>query len=114
MLIFISVAIGTALGATGPLYAGIGWYSIFPWGLAGAAIGAWSAESASRSVIAGAVYGFALCFAFLIAGYTGTASLLSQLPFFAIIGLFGSVCGIASSLAGFAIRRQATRLRSKT
>jgi len=78
--IIIAAILGVMLGATGPYYASIGWYSIIPWGLVGLAIGFWCSKR--QSLYAGALYGFCLNFSFMIAGYTGTASLLSRLPFF--------------------------------
>jgi hypothetical protein len=40
----------------------------------------------------------------MIAGYNGTASLVSRLPFFVLIGLFGAVCGIAVSVTGYFLK----------
>jgi len=40
---------------------------------------------------------FALGFVFLIAGYTGSASLLSRLPFFALLAAFSAFCGLIAS-----------------
>jgi len=52
----------------------------------------------------GMLYGFALCFSFMIAGYTGTASHLSRLPFFALVGVFGALCGLGLTLVGHLLR----------
>jgi len=84
--IIIAAILGVILGATGPYYASIGWYS------------------KQQSLYAGALYGFCLNFSFMIAGYTGTASLLSRLPFFILIGLFGAVCGVALAAAGYFLK----------
>jgi len=100
--ISIAAILGVILGASGPYYASIGWYSIIPWGLVGLAIGFWCSKR--QSLYAGALYGFCLNFSFMIAGYTGTASLLSRLPFFILIGLFGAVCGIALAAAGYFLK----------
>jgi hypothetical protein len=100
--IIIAAILGVVLGATGPYYASLGWYSIIPWGLVALAIGLWCTKR--ESLYAGALYGFCLNFCFMIAGYTGTASLLSRLPFFILIALFGAVCGIAVAAAGYFLK----------
>jgi len=98
----IAAILGVILGATGPYYASIGWYSIIPWWMVGLAIGFWCTKR--QSLYAGALYGFCLNFSFMIAGYTGTASLLRRLPFFILIGLFGAVCGVALAAAGYFVK----------
>lgn len=102
--IIIAAILGAILGATGPNYAYLGWYSLVPWGLVVLAIGLWCSKP--QSVYAGALYGFSLCFSFMIAGYNGRASLASRLPFFALIGLFGAVCGIAVSVTGYFLKER--------
>jgi hypothetical protein len=42
----------------------------------------------------------------MIAGYSGSASLISRLPFFALIGLFGGACGVGLGWVGFGIKRR--------
>jgi hypothetical protein len=100
--IITAAVLGAVLGATGPQYASLGWYSVIPWGLVGLAIGFWCNKR--QSLYAGALYGFCLNFSFMIAGYTGTASLMSRLPFFIVIGLFGSVCGLAVAAVGYFLK----------
>lgn len=100
--IIIAAILGAVLGATGPYYASLGWYSIIPWGLVALAIGFWCTKR--QSLYAGALYGFCLNSCFMIAGYTGTASLLSRLPFFILIGLFGAICGIAVAAAAYFLK----------
>jgi len=65
--LLIAVVIGAVLGLLGPRYQSLGWYSLIPWGLAGLALGYWSQRS--ERFVMGALYGFALCFGFMIAGY---------------------------------------------
>ena len=55
-------------------------------------------------VLVGVLYGFALCFSFMIAGYTGTASLASRLPFFGLVGVFGALCGLGLTVVGYQLR----------
>src|ERR1700693_5262608 len=107
--IVLAAILGVILGVTGPYYVFLGWYSVVPWGLVVLAIGFWCSKR--QSLYAGALYGFFLCFSFMIAGYTGTASLLSRLPFFILIGLFGAVCGIALAAAGYFLKAAYTTPR---
>ena len=105
----VAAILGTILGASGPYYVLLGWYSIVPWGVVALAIGFWCSKR--QSLYAGALYGFCLCFSFMIAGYNGTASLASRLPFFVLIGLFGGVCGIAVSVTGYFLKVRFTTPR---
>jgi hypothetical protein len=100
--IIVAGVLGVILGTTGPYYASLGWYSLLPWGVVALAIGFWSTKR--QSLYAGALYGFCLCFSFIIGGYNGSASLVSRLPFFIVIGLFGAVCGIAVSVTGYFLK----------
>lgn len=100
--IITAAILGAVLGTTGPYYVMLGPWSLIPWGLAALAIGFWCSKR--QSLYAGTAYGFCLCFFFMIAGYNGTASLVSRLPFFILIGLFGAVCGIAVSLTGYFLK----------
>jgi len=96
--ILVAGIVGVIVGVSGQYYLSLGGYSLVPWGLVGLAIGVWCARRQALS--AGAVYGFCLCFAFMVAGYTGTASLLSRIPFFLVIAAFGAVCGAALAAVG--------------
>ena len=99
-----SIVIGSLLGALGAGYVFIGsWISLVPWGLVGFAIGA--TFSRKHSLLMGGLYGFSLSFAFMIAGYAGSASILSRLPFFAVIGSVGGGSGIVLALLGNVLRR---------
>jgi hypothetical protein len=105
----VALITGVIIGAAGPQYVFLGPMSLIPWGLVALALGLWgNKREALRS---GAVYGFVLSFAFLVAGYTGTASLISRFPFFAILALFGAVCGLALSAAGYYLKLRFARPR---
>jgi uncharacterized membrane protein len=95
-------AVGVIVGFSAKYYQTLGAWSIVPWGIVGLAIGFWC--SRRESFYAGALYGFCLCFFFMVGGYSGAASVISRVPFFAIIGLFGAVCGIAASVAGYYLK----------
>ena len=104
----VAFAVGLILGATGPYYSLIGGFSLVPWGPAGVALGYFSISKPQGAAI-GALYGFVLSFAFMIAGYRGGAALLGRLPVFAILGAFGAICGMAASLSGVAFRYLVSR-----
>jgi hypothetical protein len=98
----VALIVGAAIGAAGPQYVLLGPYSLIPWGLVAIVLGMWGNK---REILkSGAVYGFALSFAFLVAGYNGTRSLVSRFPFFAILSLFGAVCGLALSALGYYLK----------
>src|SRR6476660_9818120 len=97
----IAVVVGTLLGTTGPYYSFLRWFSLIPWGIAGLVLGYRSRPGESART--GMLYGFSLCFTFLVAGYNGNASLISRLPFFGMISVFGAICGLTLALVGFFI-----------
>ncbi len=95
--------LGLILGILAARYVLVGsWFNLVPWGIAGVAIGYFGTKN--ESVVNGVVYGFILVFVFMIEGYSGTHSLVSRLPFFAILGVFGAACGLGLGLVGFQIR----------
>ena len=103
-----SSVIGFLLGFIGSRYFFVGsWLSLVPWGIAGLAIGYWSQRR--EALINGGIYGFVLAFVFMIAGYTGSASLISRLPFFAILGIVGGVCGLILGWLGFLLKDQLSK-----
>jgi hypothetical protein len=100
--LIVSILAGSMLGFIGSRVLFVGsWLSLIPWGIVGLAIGYWSQKR--EAMINGGCYGFALAFVFMIAGYAGSASLISRLPFFAILGIFGGFCGLILGLAGSVI-----------
>jgi NhaP-type Na+/H+ or K+/H+ antiporter len=105
MKLLVSILVGAFFGVIGARFLFVGsWLSLVPWALAGLAIGFWGPRR--QAMVNGAVYGFVLSFVFLMAGYSGSASLLSRVPFFAILGLFGAVCGLVLGVVGFWVRRR--------
>ena len=103
------VVLGTVLGLLGARYLFVGsGLSLIPWGLVAVLTGVLSPTR--RAAVAGAAaYGFTLALTFMVAGYDGTATVVSRLPFFGILGLFGAGCAavlaLMGSLAATAIRR---------
>jgi hypothetical protein len=98
--VVVSILIGVLLGFIGARVLFVGsWLSLIPWGIAGVAIGTWSQKR--EWLVTGSSYGFAIAFVFMVAGYAGSASLLSRLPFFAILGVIGAVCGLMLGVGGY-------------
>lgn len=98
-----AILVGLVLGSLGARYLFAGsWLNLIPWGVAGVALGFWGTRK--ESAVNGLTYGFVLAFFFMIAGYHGAFSLVSRLPFFAVLGVFGGVCGLILGLLGFEIK----------
>jgi hypothetical protein len=91
--LFLSALAGVVLGVVGARYLFVGSFlSLIPWGIAGLLIGYWARRS-RVAVIDGGLYGFTVAFTFMLAGYQGEASIINRIPFFALLGLVGAVCG---------------------
>jgi hypothetical protein len=99
----IAAIVGLVLGIVGARYVFVGsWLNLVLWAIAGLGIGMWSTKN--ESMVNGVAYGFVLSFVFMLAGYTGKASLVSRVPFFAVLGVFGGVCGLTLGLLGFSLK----------
>ncbi len=97
--IIISILAGVILGFLSARYIFVGsWLSLIPWAIVGLVVCYWSGKQ--QAIINGAIYGFAIAFTFMLAGYSGSASLISRVPFFAILGLIGALCGAALGFIG--------------
>lgn len=69
MLPLIAAAVvGLLLGWGGAHALFLGLWTLVPWGLAGLVLGYWVGRR--RALLAGALYGFILCFVFMVAGYS--------------------------------------------
>ena len=105
------VAVGATLGVLGARYLFVGSsLSLVPWGLVAVVVGV-LAHSRRAALAGAAAYGFALAFTFMVAGYDGTATVLSRVPFFAILGLVGAACAALLALLGSLVAT-ATRRRN--
>ena len=94
------------LGIVGARYLFVGSaLSLIPWGIAGLLIGLWC-PTYREAIATGALYGFLLAFSFMVAGYQGAAPILTRVPFFAILGIVGLVCGVGLGIAGTFMRRK--------
>jgi hypothetical protein len=96
----VAALVGIALGIIGSRYLFVGSaLSLIPWGIAGLLFGMWCPTYRQAFAI-GALYGFLLAFSFMMAGYGGSAPMFTRLPFFAILGLVGAVCGMVLGVIG--------------
>lgn len=102
-----AVVLGAVLGALCARVVLVGsGLSLVPWAIAGLALGA-CCRARTVAAAVGALFGFALAFTFMAAGYDGAAPLHTRLLPFALLGLVGAVCGSLLALAG---RQVAARL----
>jgi len=102
--LLLSALAGAVLGILCSRYLFVGsWLSLIPWAIVGLALGFWS--GGRTAWVNGAAYGFILSFLFMLAGYAGSAPLVSRLPFFALLGIFGAICGAALGLIGAYARK---------
>lgn len=108
---YVGLAVlGAALGVLGARYVLVGsGLSLIPWGLVAVLVGV-LAPTRGAALAGAAVYGFTLAFTFMVAGYSGAATLVSRLPFFAILGLVGAGCAALLALMGSFV---ATAIRRK-
>lgn len=93
-ILLLGLVIGTLLGLVGG-----GPIMLLPWAIGGLMMG-WLSDSRQKVLLNGAVYGFVLSFVFLVQSYDGTDPVSSKLVFFALLGLFGALCGLVLALIG--------------
>ena len=107
--LIIAGIVGIILGFAGSRFLFVGSFlSLVPWTIVGLLLGLWSANT-KDALLNGGVYGFLLSFVFLLAGYTGSESVLTRLPFFIGLGIFGAICGLVLALLGMVGRRLVKR-----
>ena|SRR5436190_1418958 len=100
----LGAVVGAVLGFLAAHALFLGWWTLVPWGIGGLVLG-YQAQRRD-TLLLGIVYGFVLVFVFLIFQYNGDRSLIHVLPFFALLGLFGAVCGLILTGAGHFLRRR--------
>src|SRR2546422_6154530 len=86
-----AIALGVLLGWTAAHFLSLQWWTVVPWGLAAVALG--YRASRPTAVVAGALYGFVLCFVFTLATYCGGAPPVTPGTLFSHLGLLGAVLG---------------------
>src|SRR5260370_42438185 len=88
----LSVGLGLLLGWAATHALSLQWWTLAPWGLAAVALG--HRASRSTAAVAGALYGFVLCFLFTLVGYTGTAPAITRVPFCTVLALVAAARGL--------------------
>ncbi len=78
---------------------------LLPWGIVSFIIGTVSTNK-KWATANGAVFGFVASFVFMLSGYDGHTALFTRFVPFAIIGLFGAICGLVLSLLGHVVYRR--------
>jgi len=91
-------ALGLLLGWAAAHVLSLQWWTLVPWGLAAIALG--YRVNRTTAVVAGALYGFVVCFVFTLATYGGAAPAITRVPFFTVLGLVGALCGFLLALLG--------------
>src|SRR5436305_14263551 len=94
----VAGALALLLGWAAAHILSLQWWTLVPWGLAAVALG-YRANRAT-AVVAGALYGFVLCFVFTLATYGGATPAITRVPFFTVLGLVGALCGLLLALLG--------------
>jgi hypothetical protein len=80
----------------------LGGWTLVPWGVGGLVVGLGARPRSG--IVAGAVYGFVLSFAFMVANYHGSAPVLDRVPFFGVFGIIGAGCGLVLGGLGSRLR----------
>jgi len=101
--------LGVFLGFVGARVIFVGsWLSLIPWALA-CMLNGLTANTWRATLLSGAVFGFALVFAFLLFGYQGKAPIAREFLPFGILSIIGGACGVAGSTVGHLIRTHIPR-----
>lgn len=74
------------------------------WGIGGILVGVLS-NNRKESLWQGAIYGFVVSFAFLVVDYNGHNPIIRVLFPFALLSLFGALCGIVLGFAGNLLKK---------
>ncbi len=107
--LLVAGAVGALLGLVCARWVLVGsGVALVPWAAAGICVGALS-DTRRHAAARGVVYGFALAYVFMVAGYDGTAALHTRLAPFLLFGAVGAGCGAVLAVAGFALRGVARR-----
>lgn len=75
---------------------------VAPWGAIAVGL---AYDSENYKILSSGVFGFAASFFFMLHGYNGTNSLITRVPPFLLIGLFGGGCGMAAGWLGAKISK---------
>lgn len=98
-LVIAGVVVGLLLGGVCGFLKTGAVLTLAPWAAAGLLIG-YAAGSIRPALAPGALFGFAASLVYLLLGYNGTHPVLSVVPFFVLLSLFGAICGGSLSAGG--------------
>lgn len=98
----IAIALGFLLGWGGAHMLHLGSWTLLPWGLVAGVLGYWAGRRLAG--VSGGLYGFMLAFTFMLAGYRGHDPIVTRVPIFAVLGLFGALCGLVLAVIGSLFR----------
>jgi hypothetical protein len=103
--LLLALAGGAVVGLAGANATTLGFWTLLPWAL-GAFLTGYLARR--RPALAGAIYGFALSFSFIVSVYTGAASVMNRMPYFTLLGVVGAVCGALLAVIGASVSSSRT------
>jgi len=107
--LLIAAIVGIGLGfISAKLIPSWGYANLFVWAAVALALG-YYAGAKRQSAYVGGLYGFCLAFTFMLAGYTGSTSVFTKILPFAVLGIFGGLCGLAWSLVGAYAHKKSTK-----
>lgn len=92
--------LGLILGFGAAQLLSLQWATLIPWAIGAMGVGA-LCRARREALLAGAVYGFVLGFAFMTAGYSGSDPIVGKLPFFAVIGVVSAAFGAVLGFVGY-------------
>lgn len=111
LVILGATGLGIALGLLGAHATILGLWTLLPWAVGACGVGY---VARRRPGFAGAAYGFALAFVFMLGVYTGKAPVVSRVPFFALLGVVGALCGAGFAVAAHWLARRAAIRRGSS
>ena len=98
----MAVVLGLLLGWGAAHMLHLGSWTLIPWALVAGGLGYWTGRRLAS--VTGGLYGFTLSFTFMLAGYRGHDPIVTRVPVFAILGLFGALCGLILAVVGSLFR----------
>jgi hypothetical protein len=105
---FLIIIVAGALLGSASYYFITGWYNIIPWAIAALLVG-WLCETRRKSILYGALFGYALFLVYIWLGYMGKTDSVSMMRFVlfdAAFSLAGGVAGVVGAFTGNWIKRK--------
>ena len=105
----LAIVVASLLGVAAAHALFLGWWTLVPWGIGGVGLG-YLCTRWTHAFATGVVYGYVMVFVFLIGQYTGTVPVVRRLPFFAMLAVYGAVCGMFLCFIGSFMRQRTTQI----